>query len=372
MFRSETDEFRPRNRNTLLLRSEYAHESFDNPPSRRGRPPSRCLLFSSRALAANTQDNVVNGQSDLTQSATYSGGTPTTTSDVTFLGATTDSPLAFTLNTATTFNLNICTLDDLDATQALTIQNNGTGTSTITLNGGTNVVAPANGGAAGDLLFVASGGTLTIGGGTGAHQSRFGHQRQFRYCRHGHDQCGHHWHRRFQNNRAGTLTLSGTNTYSGTTTANGGTLLLNFRPQARRATASSTTRRHYVDNLDGVCARAGGRHAQHHRRTTASATNSQAFNGTTVNTGYSVAAFTATAGNTINLDLGAITRTVAGGTVDFTQSSVGTTNIYTNTPNPTFTNGTNTILGGWALFTPSGSTSPTTWATTPARPEPPG
>jgi fibronectin-binding autotransporter adhesin len=126
------------------------------------------LLLSSEAFAqTNTEDDVVNGQSDLTVSATYTGGSPTTSSDVTFLSGTTYSPTAFTLNT-TAFNLVIGTLDDLDATQAFAIQNTTSASvSTITLDGGVNSVAPSNGGAAGDLLFVASGGTLAIGGGSG-------------------------------------------------------------------------------------------------------------------------------------------------------------------------------------------------------------
>src|SRR5437762_2442899 len=88
--------------------------------------------FASPSAYANTADNVTNGQSDLTVAGTYSGGLPGTTSDVTFLGGITYSPTAFTLNTNGT-NLSIGTLDDLDATQTLTIQNTTSGsTGTIT------------------------------------------------------------------------------------------------------------------------------------------------------------------------------------------------------------------------------------------------
>jgi len=118
------------------------------------------FLASGATAAANNADNVNNTQSDLTASGTYSGGSPTTNSDVTFLGNTTYSPTTFTLNTSA-FNLNIGTLDDLDTTQTLTINNtSGTAdTSTITLSGGSNSVAPS----ASDLLYVASLGTLSIG-----------------------------------------------------------------------------------------------------------------------------------------------------------------------------------------------------------------
>ena len=117
------------------------------------------LLAGQSALKANTADNVNNGSTDLTLPGSYAGGTPTTTSDVTFTNVA-YNPAAFTLNTS----LSIGTLDDLDTTQTLTIQNSAAGTtSVLTLNGGTNSVS----GTAADLLFVAGGGTLSLGGGTG-------------------------------------------------------------------------------------------------------------------------------------------------------------------------------------------------------------
>ena len=104
---------------------------------------------------ANTENDVNNGSIDLTNGASYSGGAPTTTSDVTFLNAT-YSPAAFTIGSS----ISIGTLNDLSPT-ALTIAN-PTGTATLTLNGGSNSVAPSNGGAAGDLIFVGNNGSLSI------------------------------------------------------------------------------------------------------------------------------------------------------------------------------------------------------------------
>ena len=115
-------------------------------------------LGASQAARANTEDDVINGQTDLTLSTTYSGGLPSTASDVTFTYAT-YAPPAFTLGS----DLSIGTLDDLSAT-ALTITRGSAGTSTLTLNGGTNSVS---GTAPADLLYVRTGGSLTIGGGTG-------------------------------------------------------------------------------------------------------------------------------------------------------------------------------------------------------------
>lgn len=104
--------------------------------------------------------DVANGASDLTSASSYTQNTaPTTTSDVTFNDIT-YSNTAFTIGTS----LSIATLNDLNTTQSLTIANNGTAADTLTLNGGgTNPVAPNSA----DLLYVASGGTLTLTGGTG-------------------------------------------------------------------------------------------------------------------------------------------------------------------------------------------------------------
>lgn len=116
-------------------------------------------LATLHAFSQNTPDNINNGQTDLTAAATYSTGTPTTSNDV-VLTSQTYSPVAFTLNT-NGFNLNIGTLDDLDATQTITIDNkNGSGTSTITL---TNTSGNSVSGTSTDLIYVATGGILSIG-----------------------------------------------------------------------------------------------------------------------------------------------------------------------------------------------------------------
>lgn len=172
----------------------------------------------------------------------------------------------------------------------------------------------------------------------------------------------------------GTLTFSGSNTYTGTTTlANVSgldTLQLDFSAAGAPANNIINNSVAIANNAisSGSALSVGGGTLRVRGSTAPSTTNSQAFNGTTVTAGQTVLAFTGTAGNTINLDLGGITRTAAGGQVNFTQPTAGTANIYTTTANPAFTGGSNTILGGWALFTPAGSSSPTTWATSAGSP----
>lgn len=138
----------------------------------RAKRPNRVVAMLSAAAVAglgihssvlgNTELDVNNGATDLTSPASYSQDTtPNSSSDVTFDSGITYAPTAFTINSS----LNIGTLDDLDGTQSLSISNTGTAADILTLSGGTNSVSP---GGANDLLYVASGGTLTITGGSGA------------------------------------------------------------------------------------------------------------------------------------------------------------------------------------------------------------
>ena len=140
-------------------------------------------LFAGRgAWAANTEFDVNNGQADLTNATgtTYKiggtagtgvGGTttatvPSVTSDVTFDSGVAYNPAAFTLNSSQTFG----SLNDLSTT-ALTIANTSTtGTGdTLTLGGAGDPGSSVPGSAAGDLLFVGTGASLTIN--TGAANS---------------------------------------------------------------------------------------------------------------------------------------------------------------------------------------------------------
>lgn len=116
---------------------------------------SAAILISSPVHSAgtNTPDQVVSGQTDLSNSNSYSTP-PTTTSDVEFSGTYTGN---------TTFNtngaaLNYGTLNDLDTSDALTITNNNSTAASITLNTASNSISsnPA------DLLYVASGANLTL------------------------------------------------------------------------------------------------------------------------------------------------------------------------------------------------------------------
>jgi fibronectin-binding autotransporter adhesin len=119
------------------------------PPDPGGTPPITTL--------ANTEKDVVNGQTNLSASGTYSpSGTPTPTSDVAFTSTTYTS----TTFGVSTNSLSMGTLNDLDATQSLIVTNNSTSTNrTITLNGGGDAVS---GSASTDLIFLTGSANLTI------------------------------------------------------------------------------------------------------------------------------------------------------------------------------------------------------------------
>jgi autotransporter-associated beta strand protein len=130
------------------------------------------------AWAANTEYDVINGKTDLTATATYNtGGPPTTggstpasaaptsTSDVTFDSSISYSPSTFfdSSNTA----LALGSINDLTATP-ITIENNVAADTSaqIQLSGADSVVG-TTGGSTSDQLQVASGASLTFGGGLG-------------------------------------------------------------------------------------------------------------------------------------------------------------------------------------------------------------
>lgn len=116
---------------------------------------SHLTPWTSRAIAANTEKDVLTTATDLTAGASYSGGgTPGTAWDATFTTATYGAT-TFTVNT----NLGLGTLNDLDAAQALIITNNGTSARTLTLSGGGDTVA---GTASTDFIYLGANGSLTI------------------------------------------------------------------------------------------------------------------------------------------------------------------------------------------------------------------
>ncbi len=119
---------------------------------------AQLLMVCDRA-AANVEKDVLTTATDLASGSSYlGGGTPGIAWDATFTSAI-YNVTTFTLGA----NLSVGTLNDLDATQALTIANNGSAARILTLSGGVNTVP---GSAAADLIYVAANGSLTIRNGT--------------------------------------------------------------------------------------------------------------------------------------------------------------------------------------------------------------
>ena len=114
------------------------------------------LLASHSAYAANTQENVNTGATNLMSSASYTpSATPGATSDVTFINSTYGG-LTFTAT-----NLGVDSVNDLDTTQSLIITNSSTTANyvlTLTSAGGGNVVGLVRT----DLIYVAAGGNLAV------------------------------------------------------------------------------------------------------------------------------------------------------------------------------------------------------------------
>jgi fibronectin-binding autotransporter adhesin len=144
---------------------------------------------------------------------------------------------------------------------------------------------------------------------------------------------------------SGTLVLTGTNSYSGDTTVAGGGLKLDF-------SLAGATQSNIINNQADASALAmnGGTLLMQGKIST---TNSQQFNGLTVNQGSSSIVLAAAAANPLLLSLGDITRN-PGSTIDFTlpSGSQSATNGITTT-----TQNTSGILGGFATV------AGTNWAT---------
>ncbi len=324
---------------TNLMNSFSATQSLVKTVFAKFAPVALVLLCFAQSAKANTQDTVVSGSTDLSQPGTYSGGAPTSSSDVTFSGAY--SPATFNLGATPGFNLNIGTLDDASTT-ALTISGTTAQTSgTITLNGGTNSDTSL-GAAAFDLLFVGSGGNLTIANGTGAvtlatvnsgniddagtlvisGSLSIGAAKALTFTGAGATTLGGNIAATtgtfVVNDAGGSVTLTGTDNATGGVTVSGGTLNIG----GGGATGSIVSTNALTLN--------GGALSY-----TVINSGTQTFVSTALNAGG--ATVTASTGDTIQL--GTITR-AAGGTINF-----GTTGSVT-TPN-TNSNG---ILGGWATY----------------------
>jgi fibronectin-binding autotransporter adhesin len=145
---------------------------------------------------------------------------------------------------------------------------------------------------------------------------------------------------------SGTLTLTGTESYAGLTGIYAGTLKLDFSQTGAPATNIINN----VTNASSLTLGGGTLLVQGN----AGKTNSQRFNGLSVNPGASAIVLSASSSNLLLLSLGNISRS-AGGTVDFTLP-VGTQSAANGvTTSNTTVNG---ILGGYATV------SGTNWATT--------
>ncbi len=144
---------------------------------------------------------------------------------------------------------------------------------------------------------------------------------------------------------SGTLTLCDSNTYSGNTTISGGILQLDFT----QPVAPTSNIINNATNASPLVLGGGSLAIQGSPGTT----NSQQFNGLTVDPGSSGIVLSASSSNALLLSVGTISRS-PGGTLDFTLpagTQSATNGITTATAN------TNGILGGYATV------SGTSWAT---------
>ena len=132
-----------------------------------------------------------------------------------------------------------------------------------------------------------------------------------------------------------TQTLGSNTGFAGTTNVAGGVLSLDYSVLTTTPTAIIATTSPLILSGGTLSMKNKG----------SGGTNAQTFAGLTINTGGSAFAATLNGGTSLTLNLGAITRTVAGGTVDF---ATGATSLGTGAVNTTTTNGATTILGGYA------------------------
>jgi len=195
-----------------------------------------CLLPARSAQAANTEYDVTSGQADLTVKTSYTtggtagtgaGGTtaanaPSITSDVT-LDNITYTTTAFTIKgTSLTFG----SLNDLSPTAVTVGNTSGSAAETLTLGGSSDPGSSVPGSSSGDLLFVNTGASLTLTGGSGntALGLVLGQSGNFDVA--GTASIGSIISGGFgiTTTGAGTLTLSGANTFSGGLTISSGTV----------------------------------------------------------------------------------------------------------------------------------------------------
>jgi fibronectin-binding autotransporter adhesin len=143
---------------------------------------------------------------------------------------------------------------------------------------------------------------------------------------------------------SGTLTLYGANTYTGSTTIAGGNSVLDFTQATSPASNIISSSSALV--LGGSALASGGKLTILGNGGSATI---ETFNGMTISAGSSSLVFTNSSGTPV-VALGAITRSVVGGAIDFTLPAAGS--ITTSTAGI----GSNFILGGYATV------GGTTWA----------
>ncbi len=314
------------------------------------------LGHSARAAGGNTVFNVINGNTDLAASGTYTNATtPTAVSDVTFTNAA-YSPAAFTLSSSFTLG----SLNDARSGTNLSISNTSGSAQTITL-GGAGDLGNSVSGVSSDLLYVTNGGNLTITGGSGASALGLVLGQTGNFDTQGNGSLtissvisdgGSGYG--ITKTGSGTLTLQAANTYTEPTTISQGTLSMSYN-----ATTSVTTS--FINSasalvMGGYNTVSGGGGISANVPTLAieglnNTAETQTFNGFTVNPGTDKIVARAVGSGSITVGLGAITHN-PGGSVDFTSTTNGGSGVGKFT---TSTGNVNGILGGWAVInnTPS-------------------